>query len=256
MMRLTRKMLGFLAVYSAIFFFLRSDAAFNAHILMDSEAELGGTPHLFTAIGTMFSIIGGFIIQNRWIRWNTLIDTIRTEVSILEALAMHARFLPREVGAGITAAIHDFAQAIVDEGLERSGAGGSMLEEKALASLHAAISGASQRGVAIATEIKLYADLNTQRRNRLHHSANHIPPVLRAMMLGACVLLWSQALLIGAPNVWIDYLFTAGIAGLACLIYLVIEDLDNPLQPGFWALTPKDYQALLDQIKASESLIQ
>lgn len=245
MLKLTRRMLGFLAVYSAIFFFLRSDAAFNAHILMDSEAELGGTPHLFTAIGTIFSIIGGFIIQNRWNRWNSLIDAMRTEVATLEALVVHAGFLPREIGAGIVAAVRDYAQAIVDEGLEQSGAGGSRLEENALSSLYAAISEASQRGVAVATEVRLTTDLMTQRRNRLHHSANHIPPVLRAMMLSACILLWTQALLIGVPNVWIDYLFTAGIAGLACLLYLVILDLDNPLQPGFWELTPKDYRALL-----------
>lgn len=35
----------------------------------------------------------------------------------------------------------------------------------------------------------------THRRNRLHHSANHIPPVMRTMMLSSCLLLGIQSLL-------------------------------------------------------------
>lgn len=252
-------MLAFLIVYSTIFFLLRTNHVFNAHILMDTGEELGGTPHLFSAIGTIVSIIGGFIIQNRWNRWNNLVDVMRTEAATLEALVVHSRLLPREIGHGLAAAVQDYARAVVHEAFDRSGSTGERLERNALAALDTAISDPSTPAAAIPAEIQLYGvqlygvqlytGLMTQRRHRLHYFANRIPTVLRAMILGTCMLLWIQALLIGVPNIWIDYLFTTGIAALACLIYLVIDDLDKPLQPGFWHLSSHDYQTLLDPVR-------
>lgn len=251
MHRLTLKMLIFLVVYSTIFFLLRTNHVFNTYILMDEDKELGGGPQLFSAVGTIFSIIGGFIIQNRWNRWNNLIEVMRTEVATLEALAMHARFLPLGIGRRLVAAVQEYAGAVVHEAFDRRSGEDKRLERNALTSLHTAIAEPSTPDAAIPAEVQiygvqLYTALMTQRRHRLHYFGNRIPNVLRTMILGTCILIWVQALLIGVPNIWIDYLFTTGIAALACLIYLVIEDLDNPLQPGYWYLSSHDYQALLD----------
>jgi hypothetical protein len=39
------------------------------------------------------------------------------------------------------------------------------------------------------------------------------------------------------------------IALLAFSVYLVLDDLDSPLQPGLWQVTPEDYQRLLTKLK-------
>jgi hypothetical protein len=39
---------------------------------------------------------------------------------------------------------------------------------------------------------------------------------------------------------------------MAFIIYLVIDDLNNPLVPGSWHLTTKDYEFLLNRINEVE----
>jgi hypothetical protein len=39
------------------------------------------------------------------------------------------------------------------------------------------------------------------------------------------------------------------IALLAYVVYLVVDDLDNPLRPGLWQITPHDYQELLHRLE-------
>jgi hypothetical protein len=53
---------------------------------------------------------------------------------------------------------------------------------------------------------------------------------------------------IGIKNIWLAFLFTASIASLAFAIFLVLLDLDNPLKPGSWHITTKDYENLLARI--------
>jgi hypothetical protein len=36
---------------------------------------------------------------------------------------------------------------------------------------------------------------------------------------------------------------------MAYIIYIIIDDLNNPLIPGNWHLTTKDYESLLKQIE-------
>jgi hypothetical protein len=43
--------------------------------------------------------------------------------------------------------------------------------------------------------------------------------------------------------------FTVSIALLAFSVFLVLDDLDSPLYPGLWHLTPEDYERLLAKLK-------
>jgi hypothetical protein len=59
-------------------------------------------------------------------------------------------------------------------------------------------------------------------------------------------------LFIGIKDVWLDYTYTIGLSLMAYIIYIVIDDLDNPLIPGNWHLTTEDYESLLKRIETIE----
>jgi hypothetical protein len=35
------------------------------------------------------------------------------------------------------------------------------------------------------------------------------------------------------------------------VVYLVVDDLDNPLRPGIWQITPHDYEELLRRLEST-----
>ena len=60
------------------------------------------------------------------------------------------------------------------------------------------------------------------------------------------------SLFIGVKNIWLDYTYTMSVSMLAYVILLVIDDLDHPLIPGGWHLTPGPYQKLLEEISSQK----
>jgi hypothetical protein len=75
-----------------------------------------------------------------------------------------------------------------------------------------------------------------------------MPPLLRNTLRFAAFLLIALSMFIAIKDIELAFLFTASIASLAYSIFLVLTDLDNPLKPGDWHITTKDYQALLTKI--------
>ncbi len=90
----------------------------------------------------------------------------------------------------------------------------------------------------------------THREDRLHYSAKHLPVMLKTIIVFSTSLIIGLSLFIGVRDIWLDYLFTVGIALLAFLIYTVIPDLEHPLRPGNWHITIDEYKELLNQIQS------
>jgi hypothetical protein len=99
------------------------------------------------------------------------------------------------------------------------------------------------------TAFSMFSDVLRHRENRLHYSHRPMPKVLKSTVLLADVLVIGLSLLIGVRHMWLDYVFTLSIALLAFSVYLVLDDLDDPLRPGLWHLTPEDYRRLLNILK-------
>jgi predicted GH43/DUF377 family glycosyl hydrolase len=98
------------------------------------------------------------------------------------------------------------------------------------------------------TSFALLSTVLNNRSARLQHSSEHMPPLLRNTLQFAAFLLIGLSMFIAIKNIWLAFLFTASIASLAYSIFLVLIDLDNPLKPGDWHITTKDYKALLEKI--------
>ncbi|HEX8965090.1 MAG TPA: hypothetical protein VF820_01505, partial [Patescibacteria group bacterium] len=67
----------FLLIFNICFFVIRYFNLLPSVKLIENNASL---PWLFSAIGLIFSIISGFVIQSKWGTWNELIDATHGEL--------------------------------------------------------------------------------------------------------------------------------------------------------------------------------
>jgi hypothetical protein len=95
----------------------------------------------------------------------------------------------------------------------------------------------------------IVGDLLRHREFRLHSGQRRMPPVLKWTVGFADGLVIVLSLFVGVKHLWLDYLFTLSIAMLTYVVYLVIDDLDDPLRPGIWHVTSKRYERLLAQLQ-------
>ncbi len=91
--------------------------------------------------------------------------------------------------------------------------------------------------------------LSEYRATRVELSWQPLPQILKFTVFLVDVSLMFLSLLIGVRNMWLDYIFMFCIVLLGTVILIVIEDLDNPLSPGDWYLSPSNYEALLKTIR-------
>ena len=105
----------------------------------------------------------------------------------------------------------------------------------------------------MATTFSFFSEIIKYRTSRLRYSSHHIPEALKKALLFCTFLVIILCLFIGIKDVWLDYSFTISLSLMAYIIYIIVDDLDNPLIPGNWHLTTKDYESLLKQIEIVES---
>ena len=93
-MKFTLKIILFVGIFSLIFFGLHDSDFYNKKVIL---ADLGGIPWLYASIGTLFSILAGFIIQKEWENWNSLVDAVGGEVNTLREMWLWSRYLPAKM---------------------------------------------------------------------------------------------------------------------------------------------------------------
>lgn len=233
-----------MAGFSALFYLLRNSEYYNDKLLFE---DLQGIPWLYSVVALIFSIIAAFTIQKQWGQWINLMDSVKSEVESLERLLRWARNLPEEIRLKFSAAIAEYLDVIIREGLEKESAEGAA--DKILSSLNSEFPAISeQKPELMPTTFAIFAETTRHRENRIRNSAHRMPPILRSTLLFSAGLVMFLSLLIGVNNAWLDYIFTGSIASLVYIIYVVIDDLDNPLRPGTWHLTTREHERLRSKI--------
>jgi len=245
-MSLRRKIIAFIIGFSALFAFMRAS---EPYVML--SLDLGGIPWLYSTIGGLFSIIAAFSIQKEWENWNNLVEAEKNEIDSLEELWLWAEHLPINIRKKINELIREYLKVMIREGWQKSERGERSEDlEKILLELRQTIFTIPQSNHHLISNIfSLFSDLLGHRKDRLHFSTRHMPDILRYTLLFSMGLLTFLSLLIGIKNIWLAYVFTVSIATLAYTVFLVIIDLDNPLSPGGWHLTTKDYEDLLQRLK-------
>jgi hypothetical protein len=248
-MKLIAKFVVFLLLFSLLFLLLRIYSGYDQVILMADLEDIGGVPWLYSAVCLIFSILAGFIIQSQWGHWNTLIGAVKGEVSALHQLWFWSAYFPAEAQMKTRTAIRDYLNTTLKEEWGQTAEEESDAAGQALASIRESVSEMFERPEFMVTAFSMFSDVLRHRENRLHYSHRPMPKVLKSTVLLADVMVIGLSLLIGVRHMWLDYVFTLSIALLAFSVYLVLDDLDSPLRPGLWHLTPEDYQRLLTKLK-------
>ena len=248
-MKLIGKLAAFLVVFSLLFLLLRIYSDYDQVILMADLEDIGGVPWLYSAVCLIFSILAGFIIQSQWGHWNTLVGAVKGEVSALHQLWFWSAYFPTEVQLKTRSAIRYYLATTLKEEWEQKVGEESDAAGHALASIRESVSEMFERPEFMVTAFTMFSDILRHRENRLHYSHRSMPKILKSTVLLADGLVIGLSLLIGVRHMWLDYIFTLSIALLAFSVYLVLDDLDAPLRPGLWHLTPEDYERLLAKLK-------
>jgi hypothetical protein len=246
-MALVKKLIPFLIVFGTIFYFIRTSSLYDTRLLLSNIDE---TPYLYAVVGTIFGVLAGFAIQQEWEEWNALVDAVRGEVDGLEKLYLWSSNFPEKIKDAIHAEIKRYLQLIIKEGWHYSEKGEKSQEvEDVITDLNNSIYKIFDEAPQLMpTSFALLSTVLNHRSARLQHSAEHMPPLLRNTLRFAAFLLIALSMFIAIKDIYLAFVFTASIASLAYAIFLVLTDLDNPLKPGDWHITTKDYRALLEKI--------
>jgi len=246
-MALVKKLIPFLIIFGTIFYFIRTSSLYDTRLLLSNSDE---TPYLYAVVGTIFGVLAGFAIQKEWDEWNALTDAVRGEVDGLEKLYLWSSNFPEKIKNVIHAEIKHYLELIIKEGWHFSEKGEKSQEvEDVITDLNNSIYKIFDEAPQLMpTSFALLSIVLNHRSARLQHSAEHMPPLLRNTLRFAAFLLIGLSMFIAIKDIYLAFVFTASIASLAYAIFLVLTDLDNPLKPGDWHVTTKDYTALLAKI--------
>lgn len=249
MKTLLKILLSFI-VFSLGFYLLRTQGQsfYDVDALI---ADINGIGELYSAIGIIFAIFAAFVILFESERWNNLTDAVRGEVRELNELWLWSRRLPEDLKKIFHENITHYLEAVIEERLDSSQQSGVILKsENILASLHDDVYKTSKEAPELTSNIfSTFSDFVKYREQRVHYTISQIPRILKRTLLFSDALFVAFSFFIGVRNPWLGYILVTGVATLAYVIYLLVDDMDNPTRPGGWHLTTKNYQALLDKIK-------
>jgi hypothetical protein len=252
-MKLIKKLVPFVIVFSVIFYFIRTSNFINGRVLI---ANLGGVPWLYAVIGTLFSIIAAFVIQKEWEQWNNLVDAVKTETDGLEKLYLWSNNFPTNIKEKVHKNITDYLKIIIKEGWQFSERGVRSPEIEDIFNEFSTTIYKIAATVPHLTMISfaLFSRIMESRSKRLLYSSTHVPDLLNQTMKFGAFLLIGLSMFIGVTDIGLAYLFTMSIACLAYSVFVVLNDLNQPLEPGDWHITTKDYEELLTRIEISDKM--
>ncbi|NTU73436.1 DUF4239 domain-containing protein [Candidatus Roizmanbacteria bacterium] len=215
------------------------------------SANLNGISWLYSTVGLIFGIISAFIIQTEWENWNNLTNAVREEIRAIRQLLMFSSHLPLKLAQSTRDSMKNYVNLLINDGWKKIEQG------ERLDDLEQAIVAIQENVYLIADQVPqmsnvaftIFSQVLSGRERRLQHSGRHLPLILHVFILLATFLIMLFSLFIAVDSIVLDYMFTLGIGILAYLIAILIEDLDNPLQPGSWQITTKEYRRLLYEIE-------
>ena len=145
--------------------------------------------------------------------------------------------------------IHRYLTLLTTKGLDKISRDEYAALDHAFITICDAVYGMPDHPRLKSTVDSVLANTISNRSSRLLYSSPSTPGVLKDTLGFAAALVIVLSLFIGVRSIWLDYVFTMSIALLAYVVYLVVDDLDNPLRPGLWQITPHDYQELLRRLE-------
>jgi hypothetical protein len=242
-----RRVLYFFVPFTAIFWLVHEK--FESII---SRSTLSGLSGFYSADGIIFGLIVAFVIQREWEMWINLSESVRAEIDAVREMwkwSVHAE------GALCEEAhrhIENYLRLIVAEWNAGHVNKRSAEVDTELDGLRGILASMSLSAGNLSFPLQsAFTNLTLARDLRLNYSNEHMPSILKRIVVFADILFIILSLFLAVNNIYIDYIFTAAITLLAFALILVVDDLDNPFRPGTWHLTTDGYEALLFELTHS-----
>lgn len=247
-MQFIKKVLYFIVPFSAIFFLIH----WNLETVI-SRSTLNGLSGFYSADGIIFGLIVAFVIQRQWEMWIKLTESVWTERDAVRELWHWSELIEGSARADIQAHVEAYLSLIVSEWQNGNVHKRSRAVDGELDALRRILSEATPAmGPAGFQAFTMFSQLVSARDKRLNLSNEHMPTILKRIVIFADVLLIIQSLFIAVDNMMIDYVFTAAISMMAFSLILVVNDLDNPFRRGYWYITTEAYESLLEELKTKK----
>lgn len=218
------------------------------------DVAAGSLGNFVQVIGTLYGIMAAFIVYVVWERYNKISEISEKETdSLSELYALTTYLEDDEINLKIKVAIKKYAEAVIQRGWRKLGRGEkSVKADEALHSIYKeirAIKSSRRRFPVIFGQIiAKYEDVSDLRTQRVTMSAERLPRSLRMLIFFDSISLVLAIILLPITNFGVS-LFTTGVTAITVALSLqVIFDLDNPLAPGEWQLTPQAFKDLIEEL--------
>jgi hypothetical protein len=243
MISILRRTFYFLVPFSLLFWYIHEHFE-----LAISRASQNGLTGFYSADGLIFGLIVAFVIQREWEVWTKLSESVRTEIDTVREMWKWSAYAEASLREKARKHLLGYLKSIVSEWDKGEQNKRSAEVDAELDGLRDMLTDMSLSMSSLGQHLQnAFANLIQARNQRLNFSNDHMPVILKRIVIFADALLILLSLFIAVNNIYLDYLFTASIGLLAFTLILVVDDLDNPFRPGTWHLTNEGHEALLEE---------
>lgn len=219
------------------------------------QADLDSLGYFMDILGTLYAIMAAFIIFVVWSRYDDIREVADRETDSLSELYALATYLEdKEINSQIRQAIIEYAEAVINRGWKKLYKGqkskkASQALDKVYKKIKAIKSERKRFPVIFGQIIGKFENVSDLRTQRVSLSSEHLPQSLKLLVIFDSIALVFSTFLLPVANFWIALFIVFVISGTVFLTLNVIFDLDNPLVPGEWNLTPEPFKDLIEELK-------
>ena len=203
-------------------------------------------------VGTIYAIITGFMIANVWRKYMALINATTKETTNLRNIyRLGLELRAPDLIVALRENLSTYASTVIDVYWKKTKQI-DYLESK-FDNLYDSI---KNFDLSNPKDIEIFTNLNDELRKASEQKANiqsllaaKVPKILWTLLIVLSFGIVSGMYIVPFENQFLSTLAMTLISIAIALIGLIIYDMNDPFEFGFWAVTPEAYLAYLDFIK-------
>jgi len=244
MLAFLKRIFLFLVPFSLLFWLIHSQ--FESSIARSSQTAIAG---FYSTDGLVFGLIIGFVIQRGWEIWTNLSESVQTEIDAIREVWKWVWYAKPALRDKAHKHLEGYISSIISEWHKGRETRRTKGVEEEIDNLRDMLSDLSVSVGPLDDQLQIaFANLIEARNRRLNFSNEHMPFILKRVLIFTDAVFILLSLFITLNNTYLDFLFTASIGLIAFTLIVVVDDLDNPFRPGTWEITTEGFEKLLKEL--------
>jgi hypothetical protein len=242
------KFIAFVGFFLIGLFFVRK---FVHHSKLEIHNEVAG--FIYAVIGVIYAVLLAFVVVTVWEQFTNTEDRVSQEVSHLIDVYRNANAFPDSVKTPIQTSISDYMQLMIDK--EWDAMSKNTVSEEAKAAylkiwdLHLKYNPTTEHEKFwYAETIKELNALADARRYRIDCIYYGVPEFMWIILFIGAFLTISFSYLFGMKNHVSQFIMVFILAGIVCLILILIDALEHPFA-GLIKVSDHPFRVALEQLK-------